>query len=144
VRGERDRTQRYLRSRCCYLPVALTKARGTRNPSNSLLIISRALIRLRKGGLEQHDENCGTKGSNPVPSSAESAANLTFAWMGTLSGFDTPAVSAPFFAAGTRTNSDAADPLSLNHYGSTYRFIDSRDTFSEGHPVVSPASAMRR
>jgi hypothetical protein len=63
------------------------------------------------------------------------------AWMGTLSGFDTPAVSAPFFAG---TNSDAADPLSLNHYGSTYRFIDSRDTFSEGHPVVSPASAMRR
>jgi len=26
------------------------------------------------------------------------------AWMETLSGFDTPAVSAPFFAAGTRTN----------------------------------------
>ena len=65
------------------------------------------------------------------------------AWMGTLSGFDTPAVSAPFFAAGTCTNRDAADPLSLNHYGSTYRFIDSRDTFSEGHPVVSPASPMR-
>ena len=66
------------------------------------------------------------------------------AWMETLSGFDTPTVSAPFFAAGTCTNRDAADPLSLNHYGSTYRFIDSRDTFSEGHPFVSPASAMRR
>ena len=29
VRGERDRTQRDLRSRCCYLSVALTKVRGT-------------------------------------------------------------------------------------------------------------------
>jgi hypothetical protein len=63
VRGERDRTQRDLSSRCCYLPVALTKARGTLNPTNSLL--SHALIRLRKAGLAQHDENCGTKSSNP-------------------------------------------------------------------------------
>jgi hypothetical protein len=32
VRGERDRTQRDLRSRCYYLLVALTKARGTLEP----------------------------------------------------------------------------------------------------------------
>ena len=32
VRGERDRTQRDLRSRCYYLSVALTKARGTLEP----------------------------------------------------------------------------------------------------------------
>src|SRR5262249_40427337 len=36
-------------------------------------VLSRALIRLRKAGLAQHDENCGTKSSNPLPSSGESA-----------------------------------------------------------------------
>ena len=41
-------------------------------------MLSRALIRLRKGGLEQHDENCGTKSSNPLPSSGESVANCSF------------------------------------------------------------------
>ena len=70
VRGERDRTQRDLSSRCWYLPVALTKARGTPNPTNCLL--SHALIRLRKAGLPQHDENCGTTSSNPLLSSGES------------------------------------------------------------------------
>jgi hypothetical protein len=70
VRAERDRPQRDLMSRCCYLPVALPKVRVCRDPSNALL--SRALIRLRKAGLAQHDENCGTKSSNPLPSSEES------------------------------------------------------------------------
>jgi hypothetical protein len=46
-----------------YLPVALTKARGTPNPTNSLL--SHALIRLREAGLAQHDENCRTKAISP-------------------------------------------------------------------------------
>jgi hypothetical protein len=73
VRGERDRTPRDLSSRCCYLPVASTKARGTANPTNSLL--SHALIRLRKTGLAQRDENCGTKSSNPLLSTGESATN---------------------------------------------------------------------
>src|SRR5215469_736353 len=36
VCGERDRTQRDLRSRCCYLPVALMKRRVRRKPFNSL------------------------------------------------------------------------------------------------------------
>src|SRR5271169_7070049 len=36
VRGERDRNQRDLRSRCYYLPVALTKARGTLEPAQLL------------------------------------------------------------------------------------------------------------
>ena len=49
----------------------------------------------------------------------------------------------PVFRSGNTYKQGAADPLSLNHYGSTYRFIDSRDTFSEGHPVVCPASPMR-
>jgi len=52
------------------LPVALTKRAVRRNPSNSLL--SRALIRLRKAGLTQHVENCGTNSSNPPLSSGES------------------------------------------------------------------------
>jgi len=43
--------------------VALTKARGTLEPFNCLL--SRALIRFRKAGLTQHDENGGTKSSSP-------------------------------------------------------------------------------
>ena len=64
------------------------------------------------------------------------------AWMETLSGFDTRRFG-PVFRGGNTYKQGAADPLSLNHYGSTYRFIDSRDTFSEGHPVVSPASPMR-
>jgi hypothetical protein len=58
VRGERDRFQRDLRSRC-----------------DSLL--SRAPIRLSKAGLAEHDENCGTRSSNPLPSSGESRANPT-------------------------------------------------------------------
>jgi hypothetical protein len=33
------------------------------------------LAQSQKGGLDQHDENCGTKSSNPLPSSGESAAN---------------------------------------------------------------------
>ena len=74
VRGERDRTQRDLRSRCCYLPVALTKARGTPNPTNSLL--SHALIRLREADLAQHDENCGTKSSKPLLSTGESHGRI--------------------------------------------------------------------
>jgi hypothetical protein len=39
-------------------------------------LLSHALIRLRRAGLAQHDENCGTKSSNPAPSSEESVANL--------------------------------------------------------------------
>jgi len=67
VRGERDRPQWDLRSRCCYLPVALTKVR---DPAESVqLLPSRALIRPRKAGFAKHDENYGTKSSNPLPSS---------------------------------------------------------------------------
>jgi impB/mucB/samB family C-terminal domain len=83
VRGERDRSQRDLRSRCCYLSVAFTKARATPEPDQ--LLAHRTLIRLRKAGLALHDENCGTKSSNPLLSSAESAANFVFgreAWKG--------------------------------------------------------------
>jgi hypothetical protein len=70
VRGERDRPQWDLRSRCCYLPVAFTKVRDT---SESVqLLSSRALIRPRKVGLAEHGENHGTESSNPLPSSGES------------------------------------------------------------------------
>jgi len=76
VRGERDRPQWDLRSRCCYLPVALTKVRDT---SKSVqLLPNRALIRRGKAGLAEHDENYGTKSSNPLPSSGESGASLIF------------------------------------------------------------------
>jgi hypothetical protein len=34
----------------------------------------RALIRPREAGLAEHDENYGTKSSNPLPSSGESAS----------------------------------------------------------------------
>ena len=37
------------------------------------LLHSRALIPPRKAGLAEHDENYGTKSSNPLPSSGESA-----------------------------------------------------------------------
>ena len=47
VRGERDRPPRDLRSRCCYLPAALTKMRGTLESVQ--LLLNRALTRPRKG-----------------------------------------------------------------------------------------------
>ena len=71
VRGERDRSQRDLRSRCCYIPVPL-KVGLNRNASNSLLC--RALIRLRKAGLAQDDE-LRNQSSNLFPSSDESVPN---------------------------------------------------------------------
>jgi hypothetical protein len=52
---------------------SLRKCRVRRNALNSSL--SRALIRLRKAGLAEHNENSGTKSSNPLPSSGESDAN---------------------------------------------------------------------
>src|SRR6516225_1749168 len=49
-------------------------------PCNSLL--SRALTRLKKAGLAQHDENCGTKSSNPLLSSGESVSQRELACRG--------------------------------------------------------------
>jgi hypothetical protein len=65
VRGERDRTQRDLSSRCCYLPVALTKARELegrvtdnkmgaiqvwQKQDGSWKLLARASYRLRRPG----------------------------------------------------------------------------------------------
>src|SRR5215467_1437279 len=47
VRGEWDRPPRDLRSRCCYLPAALTKMRGTLESVQ--LLLNRVLTRPRKG-----------------------------------------------------------------------------------------------
>ena len=70
VRGERDRTQRDLRSRCCYLPVALSKVRGT--PESVQLLAQSCTDPSHKDQSAQHDENGRTENSNPLPSSAES------------------------------------------------------------------------
>ena len=45
---KRDRTQRYLRSRCCYLPLALTKAWDIPKPAP---LLSRALIHPSQNGV---------------------------------------------------------------------------------------------
>jgi hypothetical protein len=45
---KRDRTQRYLRSRCCYLPLALTKAWDMPKPAP---LLSRALIHPSQNGV---------------------------------------------------------------------------------------------
>src|SRR5215831_8582180 len=60
------------RSRCCYRPAALTKVQAT--PESVQLVPSRALIRPRKAGLTEHDENYGIKSSNPFPLTGESAS----------------------------------------------------------------------
>jgi hypothetical protein len=55
VRGERDRPQRAAEVTLLLSTGGFDEVRGGQNPSNSLL--SRALIRRRKAGLTQHDEN---------------------------------------------------------------------------------------
>ena len=54
---------------------------STGYPGSVQLLPSRALIPPRKAGLAEHDENYGTKSSNPLPSSVESRAN--FCWSAT-------------------------------------------------------------
>ena len=104
VRGERDRPQRDLKSRCCHLSVALTKVRATPESANSLL--SRVLIRLRKAGLAPHGENCGTKSSKSTP--LQRRVMQTF---GSSAGEQLPAFRRPSIIVLTRMTDPFSSPV---------------------------------
>src|SRR5262249_28120231 len=123
VRGERDRSQRDLRSRCSYLSVALTRVRGSRNPFDPLL--SRAPIRLSKAGLADHDENRGTRNSNPFPLALNHCQTgpASFSESHRMHGVPTPRAlaAAPTSHRACRGSASFEPTSARRHYGRYHR-----------------------